>query len=107
MQITNPRFLLARRRAARYGLGLDVPAYVRKHLEPRVQIGILRDPAKPIEIQPAIHTPASSKLLRALVATHKAAIRTPKSSTDRSRKGDGLIVAIVLMGFGLVAFGVI
>ncbi|MGS1115987.1 hypothetical protein [Castellaniella sp. UC4442_H9] len=82
MQITNPRFLLARRRAARYGLGLDVPAYVRKHLEPRVQIGILRDPAAPIEIQPAIHTP-------------------------EPRNADGLVMAIVLMGVALVAFGVI
>lgn len=60
MQIINPRFFLARRRAARFDApALSVPAYVRKHLEPRVQIGILRDPAAPIEIQPAIHTPPS------------------------------------------------
>lgn len=55
--IINHRFLLARRRAARYGIGLEAPAYVRKHLTPKVQIGSKRDPSKPIEISPAIHTP--------------------------------------------------
>lgn len=58
MQTINHRWRLARFRAARYEHpALDVPAYVRKHLVPRVQIGILRDPAQPIQIHPAIHTP--------------------------------------------------
>jgi hypothetical protein len=55
--IINHQFFLARRRAARYGIGLEAPAYVRKHLTPKVQIGSKRDPALPIEISPAIHTP--------------------------------------------------
>lgn len=85
----NPRYLQARRRAARLAAktdhqGLSVPAYVRRHLEPRVQIGILRDPAAPIRIQPAIHTPDGSGVRR-----------------------DGLVAAIVMMCFGLVFFGVI
>lgn len=63
MAIINARFLQARHRAHRLAAqtgapGLAVPAYVRKNLCPRVQIGILRDPAQPIVIQPAVHVPA-------------------------------------------------
>jgi hypothetical protein len=62
--IINHRFLLARRRAARYGIGLEAPAYVRKHLTPKVEIGSNRDPAMPIEISPSIHTPPRRRLDR-------------------------------------------
>lgn len=56
----NPRFLQARRRAARLAAqtsapALKIPAYVRKHLAPKVEIGIFRDPAAPIKLLPAVH----------------------------------------------------
>ncbi|MGS1116896.1 hypothetical protein [Castellaniella sp. UC4442_H9] len=54
MQPINPRFLLARRRAARYGVGVDVPAYVRRRLESGTRIGIPRESTKPIRILPPV-----------------------------------------------------
>ncbi|WP_368640446.1 hypothetical protein ABRZ04_04325 [Castellaniella ginsengisoli] len=57
-QAINPRFVLARRRAQRLDHPVyESPAYIRKSLTPKVQIGILRDPAKPIELSPALHIP--------------------------------------------------
>jgi hypothetical protein len=57
-QAINHRFILARRRAQRLNHPVyESPAYVRRNLTPRVQIGILRDPAKPIELSPALHMP--------------------------------------------------
>lgn len=54
----NPRFLQARRRAVRLEHPhLIYPAYARRSLTPRVEIGCMRDPAQPIKIQPSIHTP--------------------------------------------------
>lgn len=54
----DPRFLEARRRALRYEHPhLDYPAYARRGLTPKVQIGCTRDPAQPIVLMPAIHTP--------------------------------------------------
>lgn len=66
MSTINPQFMIARRRAARRAAQfsqphLSYPAYQRRDLAetgPKVKIGILRDPALPIEIHPAIHTPA-------------------------------------------------
>jgi len=52
------RYLAARQRAKQFEcLSLECPTYARQRLSPRVQIGILRDPAEPIRIMPAIHTP--------------------------------------------------
>ena len=54
----NPRFIQARRRAARFDHPhLDYPTYVRKGLTPKVEIGILRDPAQPITISPSLTMP--------------------------------------------------
>lgn len=68
MQTTTPgpinaRFVQARRRAARLERPhLIYPAYARRSLTPRVEIGCMRDPAQPIKIQPAIHTPPPKRL---------------------------------------------
>lgn len=60
--IINPRFAMARRRAQRFDYpALDTPAYVRKYLVPRVKIGVLRDPAQPITLSPAIHLPERTR----------------------------------------------
>lgn len=62
MQIINPRFAMARRRARRYDHPVfDAPTYARKDLTPKVQIGILRDPARPIELMPALHMPVEPR----------------------------------------------
>lgn len=62
MQAINPRFLQARRRAAHFTAPhLAVPTAERRSLTPRVQIGILRDPADPIHIFPAIHCPETRR----------------------------------------------
>ena len=54
MKPINPRFTLARRRARRFDHPVfDAPTYARKDLTPKVQIGILRDPALPIQLSPA------------------------------------------------------
>lgn len=58
MQVINPRFTLARRRARRFDHPVfESPRVTRKGLKPKVQIGSKRDPLKPIELMPAIHTP--------------------------------------------------
>ncbi|HEX7387836.1 MAG TPA: hypothetical protein VF285_11275 [Castellaniella sp.] len=83
--IINARYLQARRRAARW----QAPAHdkapaLRPQGESRVTVGCLRDPAAPIEIFPAIHTPASMRV-------------------DRY----DLVAVLALIGFGLIFFGVI
>lgn len=65
MNAINPQWIMARRRAARRAAQfsqphMSYPAITRRELAdtgPKVKIGILRDPALPIEIHPAIHTP--------------------------------------------------
>lgn len=59
MDTISPDFKVARRRARQYEHPhLDTsPAYYRKHLRPRVQLGCMRDPAQPIEVMPSVHTP--------------------------------------------------
>lgn len=59
---TNPRFTMARRRARLFDHPVfDSPTYGRKDLTPKVQIGILRDPAQPITLMPALHMPAEPR----------------------------------------------
>lgn len=54
----NIDYLQARRLARRFeSPHLTVPTCERLRLRPKVRIGCLRDPALPIEILPAIHTP--------------------------------------------------
>lgn len=58
MNMIDHRYLEARQRAKKFDrLSLESPTYARQRLSPKVQIGILRDPAEPIRIMPAIHTP--------------------------------------------------
>ncbi|WP_298016800.1 hypothetical protein [uncultured Castellaniella sp.] len=62
----NPRFTQARRRAQRLDAatshpGLSVPAYQRRTMTPRVEIGVLRDPALLIMLSPAIHLPERTR----------------------------------------------
>lgn len=58
MEMIDDRFKEARRRARRYEHPVwDSPTCTRKGLTPRVQIGCKRDPAQPIVLMPAIHTP--------------------------------------------------
>lgn len=92
--ITNPRlWLSARRRVDRLAArteapALSVPTYVRKRLDPRVQIGILHDPAAPVAIQPAIHRPSDDNRPALL-----------------SR--DDVVASLAIVGLVLIVFGVI
>lgn len=66
MNTINPQYVFARRRAERRAAKFSQPhdeiepSITHSELAqagPKVKIGILRDPAAPIEIHPAIHTP--------------------------------------------------
>lgn len=66
MQPINPRYILARRRAQRLDAatghpGLTIPTYQRRTMTPRVEIGVLRDPALPITLSPAVHLPERAR----------------------------------------------
>lgn len=61
-KIINPRFLAARRRAARYqSPRLQQTPALRPEGGAKVDIGILRDPARPIELHPAVHLPRARR----------------------------------------------
>jgi len=62
----NPHYIQARRRAQRLDAatshpGLAIPTYRRRTMTPRVEIGVLRDPALPITLSPAVHLPERTR----------------------------------------------